>query len=287
MLKIYLTLLLLTSCGLFQKKAPEKKKIEEPVEQKFLYLNKIIHPECVMLLQDFPLKKETAKNKEVLSGKTPRSPEKAFVNLARCTQKTTIVIENDAITTYRPKGEGMAQYKVIANPHPNEFLIRYLWNGGGSGSFTGVQLVGLNEAKLFLIKDFSLEGDRCNGGVEMEKTAHGLRLLRNLTPIDFLERSSTGRSLKLEPYEDLEASATSCYAQEVYAPFKTKDGLSFELLGTKTLDVGETNTDLKTRHSLQGCFNVEFIKLQKTTKAKLLQKRDLEDFARNFKKSCR
>lgn len=264
MLKIYLTLLLLSSCTLFQKREPEKKKTEKPAAQGFLFENKIIHPECVMPLQDM-----------------------SSVDLNKCRPKSTIVVEEKGITTYHPKNQGMAQYKVIGNPSKDEFLIRYLWNGGGSGFFSGIQLVGLKVSGLHLIKDFNLGGDRCNGGVlTQESPSKDLRILQNMTPIDFLESSQTGRSLKLESYEDLEASATSCYAQLVYAPFKEKGKLALELLGIKTLEIGDKNTDIQTRHSLQGCFDVQFNKLRASKKDQLLQKKDLEDFARNFKKAC-
>lgn len=264
MQKIYLTLLLLASCSLFQKKKPEVKKPELPKEQSFLFENKIIHPECVLELQDV-----------------------SSVDLKKCRQKSTIVIENDSVTTYRPKNQGMAQYKVVANPSQDQFLIRYLWNGGGSGYFSGIQLLDLKASKLSLLKDFELSGDRCNGGVVIEKDKSGeIRIQRNLTPIDFLELSSTGRSLNLESYEDLEASATSCFAQSIYAPLQDKKGFTLRHLGTKTLEIGERNTDIQTRHSTQGCFNVQFRKLHKSRKGKLLQKKDLEDFALKFKKTC-
>ena len=264
MMKIYLTLFFLSSCSFFQKKAPEKKTPELPKAQGFLFEKKIIHPECVLPLQDV-----------------------SEVDLNKCRPKSTIVVEEGGVTTYHPKNQGMAQYKVIANPAQDEFLIRYLWNGGGSGFFSGIQLLGLRGSTLKLVKDFSIGGDRCNGGVLTENSPSGdLRILQNQTPIDFLEASQTGRSLNLESYEDLEASATSCYAQLVFTPTPTKTGLKLELLGMKTLEIGDKNTDIQTRHSLQGCFDVQFNKLRKTKKNELLQKKDLEDFARGFKKAC-
>lgn len=283
--------LFLSSCGLFEKRKKPVKKVSPPVtSQKFLFENRIIHPECVMKLQDFPLTRRTEKNLKILFGSVPKSPKKSSVDLAKCEfLKSSLFIENNAVTFERPKGEGMAQYEVIANTAKDEFLLKYLWNGGGSGYFSGVQLVSLKGPTLRLIKQFPLGGDRCNGGTSIHKSKEGkTELKRNLTPIDFLELSSAGRALKLEAYEDLESSAASCYAQQIYELLTgdKKQGVRFNLLGTQTLDIGETNTDLKTRYSLQGCFDVQFNKLRSSKKSKLLTAKDLEDFALSFKKAC-
>lgn len=260
MIQFIAALLFLSSCGLIQKKKPSPKPPEaKSAAQLLRFEDRIIHPECVYQLQG-----------------------ESLVDLRVCGKDASpIVLEKDFVATYRSKGQGFVRYQVITSPAPQEFLVSFLWNGGGSGTFSGVQLLGLEGSELRLLKAYEFGGDRCNGGIRITKTSAGeIELVENLTPVDFLELGSRGKDLDPEVADELETSAASCYALNVYRFNKKKD---FDLLGTKTQEIGETVTDLRTRDSLQGCFDVEFKKLP----SKLLQPKDIEAFAKNFAANCR
>lgn len=236
-----------------QKKAPP---------QSFSFQKKIIHPECVMLLQ-----------------------EQKIVQLKDCAKGARpIVIENESVATYRSQNLGMVRYRVIGHPKENQFLLHYLWNGGGSGHFTGILHVETKNGFLSLLRELPYQGDRCNGGLSVVGDGDNIRITQNLTPVDFLEQSPLGKSLTTQDELDLEVSAASCYAEVVYGIEEKK--ASLKPLGIKIKDIGNTNTDIKTRHSPQGCFDKIFQELFSKTKGQLIQKKEIDQFVLNFKKEC-
>lgn len=92
----------------------------------------------------------------------------------------------------------------------SRFLIGVAQSGGGSGIFSTVVVVEIRDNRLVPIFE-GPAGDRCNGGLAGDPRFDGDAVLvpRSLTPYDLVALSTRDVS-HIEPYADLESSASSC-----------------------------------------------------------------------------
>ena len=150
---------------------------------------------------------------------------------------------------------------------------------GGSGRFTSVVVVQVDGPDLKLIHSFG-GGDRCNGGVaDAEIKDNALIYGFYITPADFTTLA-LGDDQGLIPYEDLEASASSCFG---IARYDAGNLVEVELLpeAPKAADPEWTS-----RYALQRCFN-EFM-LKKTADGKvILRGESFKAYVTDFMNSCK
>lgn len=122
---------------------------------------------------------------------------------------------------------------------------------GGSGRFTSIVIVKLDGGYLHLIKSLG-GGDRCNGGVADTGIENGILSYGfYITPGDF-SMTAYGDDHGLVAYEDLEASAASCFA---IARYKDEKLDSVEFLPDP---VKSPDPEWVGRYKYQKCFNERF-----------------------------
>jgi hypothetical protein len=149
---------------------------------------------------------------------------------------------------------------------------------GGSGRFTGLQFVKVEENTLRLVKALG-GGDRCNSGVaDAEVKNNTLTYGFYITPADF-PMLATGSDQGLVAYEDLEASASSCFGIARYREGKL---IEVELLPQA---VDASDPEWTQRYGLQTCFNQQ-MKAQADKKA-ILPAEEFKTFVQHFLSSCR
>lgn len=172
-------------------------------------------------------------------------------------------------------------YKFLGNVQ-DRFLLLTRYSGGGTGTFDNILVIQRTKDQLFLREALG-EGDRCNGGISEEKMiGKDFYYSRNLTPIDII-RLTTEVKVDLTAYEDLEASARSCFGVAHYKYGLADDRnelLSISLDGEKRDEKGWTE-----RYQAQSCFNKiynSYVKAQKTQ----LSLKDLYEFVKKFRDEC-
>lgn len=121
---------------------------------------------------------------------------------------------------------GWDEYRVYDRAG-SRFLLGVTQNGGGSGVFSTVVVVEIRGDQL--VPTFEAGGgDRCNGGLAGAPSFEGDAVLvpRWLTPFD-LVALSTREVSSIEPYVDLESSASSCIG---HALMRVEPGRDDELV---------------------------------------------------------
>lgn len=149
-------------------------------------------------------------------------------------------------------------------------------SGGGTGQFTSLASVERVANKIRVLQGFGA-GDRCNGGVVDAKIEYGVLYYgQNMTPIDFLQMAEDNPH-DLQPYDDLEASASSCFG---IARFRDE-----KFVGVTLLDMPESQPAAGTTYKYQDCFNKLFrAKLAKGEKE--LSVNELKEFTGEFNQVC-
>lgn len=170
----------------------------------------------------------------------------------------TGLVDGEYQTTYSfpaepdmPAETGLASYQMLGNTSEGIAIQTYS-ETGGTGRFSSILLANLKGNMLSLIRHV-IGGDRCNGGIVASKVENGTLIYSvNITPGDF-PSLAWGQDKGLKAYEDLEASAMSCFATATYT-----DGAltSVELNPDALKEAG----DWSDQYTYQKCFNAEFEK---------------------------
>ncbi|MCA9621688.1 MAG: hypothetical protein KC731_21845 [Myxococcales bacterium] len=113
-----------------------------------------------------------------------------------------------------PRDEGFmirpafVDYRVLASQGAHH-LLSYLWNGGGTGYFSGLVIVDATDRGL-AVHRYLHGGDRCNGGIT-ETDVHGATITfgAHVTPADLMGLPAPVTS---DAVRDLAQSAASCAA---------------------------------------------------------------------------
>lgn len=172
-------------------------------------------------------------------------------------------------------------YKFLAG-FKDRFLLLIAYSGGGTGTFDNILIIQRTADELRLLKTLG-EGDRCNGGISEEKIAgDDFYYSRNLTPIDII-RLATEVKIDGAAYEDLEASAISCFGLAHYKYNLAED--KEELIAVSLGEQKEDEKGWTDKYQAQSCFNKiynSYIKAKKTE----LSLTDLNEFAKKFKDEC-
>ncbi len=150
-----------------------------------------------------------------------------------------------------PAETGFSSYELLGETKAGLAVETYS-ETGGTGRFSSLILVTLVGNTLSLVDQIA-GGDRCNGGLTEAKVENGeLIYSLNATPGDF-PSLAWGQDKGIKAYEDLEASAMSCFATVTY---KGKDvqRISFNP------EAGKQGEDWTSQYPMQACFNKEFSK---------------------------
>lgn len=145
-----------------------------------------------------------------------------------------------------PTETGIVSYEVIGQTTAGTAVQTYS-ETGGTGRFSSIVMVDL-KGNLLKVVNSVAGGDRCNGGLVDASIKDGkLSYTVNATPGDF-PILAWGSDKGIKPYEDLEASAMSCFAEVTY----TDGVLSRVLLNA---DVVKETSDWSAQYKYQNCFN--------------------------------
>lgn len=175
--------------------------------------------------------------------------------------------------------EGYSYYKFF-DAGNNLYWLYTINNGGGSGQFSGLNLVKRKSPNELDIQNLA-GGDRCNGGLQdVSESNNQLTFSINLTAYDLVILSKKASS-KLNAYEDLAACAVCCVGKAFYeVRVGAKPKLNYVDL------VVESNSDeMPQQGSLQPCFNKLLSSYITSGKTKL--KPDmLDELAVQFNQTC-
>lgn len=166
-------------------------------------------------------------------------------------------------------------YKHIGQWNSLPVVLSYS-SGGGSGQFTSLMSIERNVGKMRVLQGFAA-GDRCNGGIYDAKISLGtLYYGQNITPIDFLQLAEDNPN-DLQPYDDLEASAASCFG---VAKFEDE-----KFVGVTLTSDAADQKDWTAQYKYQSCFNRLYRELLAKGK-KELSVSELKEFTAQFNEEC-
>ena len=176
-----------------------------------------------------------------------------------------------------PAEKGFSSYELLGNV-PSGLAVQTYNESGGTGRFSSLVLVKLDGNMLSYV-DTIAGGDRCNGGLTDARVENGkLIYSMNATPGD-LPVLAWGNDKGLKAYEDLEASAMSCYATVTYTD-GTLSNVSFNS------DILQQQADSFGDYTYQKCFNAQF-KKQIDSGKKDLTAAEFRKFMDDFLKACK
>ncbi len=166
-------------------------------------------------------------------------------------------------------------YDYIGMWNGSPVVVSYA-SGGGTGQFTSLLSIERNADKIRVLQGFGA-GDRCNGGIVDAKISFGtLHYGQNMTPIDFLQLADDNPS-GLQPYDDLEASAASCFGVARFEDDK--------FVGVSLLPLSTEQLSANVMYKYQGCFNTLYKALLEKGK-KELSASELKEFTGEFNQVC-
>ena len=166
-------------------------------------------------------------------------------------------------------------YHYIGQWNGTPVVVSY-GSGGGTGQFSSLMSIDRNANKVRVLQGFAA-GDRCNGGVVNARIEWGtLHYGQHMTPIDFLQIAEDNPN-DVQPYEDLEASATSCYG---VAHFEDE-----KFTGVTLQDIPADTPENATMYKYQPCFNRLYRGLLSAGK-KELSVTELNEFTGQFNQVC-
>lgn len=165
-------------------------------------------------------------------------------------------------------------YQYVGQWNGSPVVVSY-GSGGGTGQFTSMVSIERNASKIRVLQGFAA-GDRCNGGVVDAKVSLGtLYYGQNMTPIDFLQLADDNPH-DLQPYDDLEASAASCFG---VARFEDEKFVGVTLGQLPQAQKGDAT------YKYQDCFNTLYRGLLEKGK-KELSVVELKEFTGQFNEVC-
>ncbi len=174
-----------------------------------------------------------------------------------------------------PSLGAFAKYRYLGQVAGHHVILS-VQSGGGSGVFTALSSFDRVGDTVVRVRDYAA-GDRCNGGVKDARVGGGkLAYTVNLTPPDILDLTLLAD--QMIPYEDLEASASSCFATAAYEDGRFVD---LKLDATALQDrLGWTGN-----YKYQACFNSmarSYVEMHQA----VLETRRLTRFGEEFKATC-
>ncbi len=210
------------------------------------------------------------------------------VNLRQCGVDNVLPVENASVDkngnygygyTYKDMGDGFINKPYIYYRYlgrRNDLPVLFLQeSGGGSGKFSALVTVERQGDSLKLVEEIAA-GDRCNGGLEASMNNDVLEYTQNVTPYDFLAIAGDNPH-KLTAYNDLEASASSCFGSAHFVGGKLADI-------TLTSD-GQDAEGWTEKMPYQPCFNKLYRDTVQQGKNKL-SKEELLNFTHSFNATC-
>jgi hypothetical protein len=166
-------------------------------------------------------------------------------------------------------------YQYVGQLNGSPAIVSYS-SGGGTGQFTSLIAIERRAGKIRVLQGFGA-GDRCNGGISDAKIDGGvLHYGQNMTPIDFLQMAEDNIH-DLQPYDDLEASAASCFGVARFENGK--------FTGVSLLDIPQDPQGLDVTYKHQDCFSRLFREWLSKGK-KDLSAEELKEFTGEFNRVC-
>lgn len=148
-----------------------------------------------------------------------------------------------------PAESGFSSYELLGEVKAGLAVETYN-ETGGTGRFSSLIIVKLVGNTLSMVDQIA-GGDRCNGGLTDAKVENGiLSYSINATPGDF-PLLAWGQDNGIKAYEDLEASAMSCFATVTLTDGKVAN-ISFNPEASKQ------EGDWTNQYKMQACFNKHF-----------------------------
>ena len=185
-------------------------------------------------------------------------------------------------TDYRYKDDSdypalTSMYRVIGKTRDG-YAVEMSSATGGSGRFSGIIVVKVAGPVLELLHNYGA-GDRCNSGVASAEVKGGDVFYGfYLTPGDFAT-VAYGNDQGLVAYEDLEASAMSCFAVQHY-----KNG-TMERIELNPEAFKEDQEGWTTNYALQSCMNLYLRKSVASGKTSFTLK-EFKAFMDGFRQNC-
>lgn len=223
---------------------------------------KPVHPACLEQLQN-------------------QTKADAEVTLASCTNNSKKTTIKDGYYTTQddnsPKQQQYTRYAVIGSKGDKHLVIVGTWTGG-SGFFTNALWVRMKDGNLSLLKSLG-GGDRCNGGID--KVADW-KYAVNLTPTEMMSYGSSA-TLKIDPYRDLDASASACVAKAMYRfdPVAEKAELINVQLNEQPLAMEDWLKELRFQFCFNNLYNTYIARGQIT-----LSETEMDHFKNQFENFC-
>lgn len=231
----------------------------------FTYQSRPISPDCLTALLDL------------------YDIENPAVELSKCSSQESAhrvqVVEGVVTTEDKSLQDTLpyANYSVIGEDG-NRYLIGVGQWTGGSGFFSNIMWVQLDGGKLTQLKVVA-SGDRCNGGAY---NAGPWQYTVNMTSAD-LVNFAHDKSVKIQPYTDLDASAAGCVAKAYYMfhPDTGTTRLMYVRLDDKAALTGEWEKQFVTQH----CFD-KLMRSYVDSSHVELGMDELKLFAAQYRKQC-
>ncbi|MDI1352931.1 MAG: hypothetical protein PSV35_09250 [bacterium] len=176
-------------------------------------------------------------------------------------------------------GEGSTYYTFFAAKN-KYFWIYNINNGGGSGTFTAINLIKKIDNHTLSNKVIT-SGDRCNGGIQNVTEKNGLLTFSmNLTPYDVIILAKQ-HNPDLKAYDDLAACASCCVAKAFYT-VNTDNNPQLKYVD---LNRGMNQEDMPDQGAHQNCFNKLFNSYLRDQQIHL-QQTQVNELAKKFKQKC-
>lgn len=211
-----------------------------------------------------------------------------WVDITRCSDAKIVKLPASADPFWTDKTGYNYRYQEDKSDATSYSYYQYIgmWNGapvvvsyssgGGTGQFTSLVSIERNGSKIRVLQGFGA-GDRCNGGIVDVKIAGGtLHYGQNMTPIDFLQIAEDNPR-DLQPYDDLEASAASCFG---IARFEDE-----KFVGVSLQPLPAAQGGVATSYKYQDCFNKLYL-AQLAKGKKELTVVELKEFTGEFNQVC-
>lgn len=175
--------------------------------------------------------------------------------------------------------EGSSYYKVF-DAGNNQYWVYSINNGGGSGTFTYIQLVKRENNDTMSYKAIT-GGDRCNGGVQDVSTQdYQLVYSQNITAFDLIDFGNNNQT-KLKAYDDLAACAACCVGA---AFFKVDEQAKPEFMYIK-LEKIKNKDELSEQGAYHDCFNKLYYSYVSKGRTRLDEDK-LAAFVKKFNDTC-
>lgn len=249
----------------------------EEARKSFTYKGMQIHPFCLDFMRN---------------GNESGINDKEFqINLDVCSATTSLVEENQgSLHAEYPPSEGLfggdSNYKVLAQKE-REFLVKMTTNGGGTGFFDSIGWVSVEGNEIRMRREVGV-GDRCNGGFteNVNSETGNLEISVNVTPADIIELAA---SSTIKAYEDLEASANSCFGTANYLYNIKDEELTFDFVdlgsGEGMPQIADENSAWTNGYAYQPCFNRLFNSYISSGKTNF-KIEELREFGEKFLSTC-